>query len=366
MSNQSLFNASVFSTADTTPSLDHLLDTFGFDAWKTIIASFILPMTSLVGLALCLLSVWIFSHEKFKDPVFFYYRLLCIIYIIHLMHNIPRGIFFSPRYLQNINTYISSIYLIYSACFTSFLFHYEETLQMAILLTRMRLFSPFVKKHFTSKPWLISLSFFLACLLINIPFIFALKVESFGSYSYEEDSSKVSKRIAYFYYFKSSDFSMSPTGRLLLGFTGPFLKTIVLVIVDVALNVVSVSLYRTYIRERREKENALNESQPTTSSKVVRTKEFTRKEINENKAERNMFFMALTLCSISIVSRLFFVFSFVYIFYFNSFSDILFLNIINLAIYTLVPTMAIGVFYFFNKLFRQVIREKIKNLKCAA
>ena len=159
---------------------------------------------------------------------------------------------------------------------------------MAILLTRMKLFSPFVKKHFSSKPWLISLAFFLTCIFINSPFIFAFKVESFGSYSNQD-----SKRIDQYYYFTSSDFSLSPIGRIVLAFTGPFLKIFIMVIADVTLNIVSVSLYRTYIRERREKER---EYKPTTSRSEetqVSKKKLTQKEINENKAERNMFLMAL-------------------------------------------------------------------------
>ena len=45
--------------------------------------------------------------------------------------------------------------------------------------------------------------------------------------------------------------------------------------------------------------NSLEIQQVTTPRPPV----MTQKEINENKAEKNMFFMALTMCSISLVSR---------------------------------------------------------------
>ena len=162
MSNQSEINSS---------SLNQLLDSLGFDPWKTIISSFVLPAISFLGLILCSISAWIFFHKKFKDPVFYYYRLLCLVYIIHLMHNIPRGILFSPRYLHNINTYISSLFLMYYSSLSYFLFHFEETLQMAILLTRMKIYNSFVKKHFSSKPH--SKTLFVQTLFVQGSFAFA-------------------------------------------------------------------------------------------------------------------------------------------------------------------------------------------------
>ena len=151
MSNQSLINSTLTSTSEP-PSLDQLLDALGFDLWKSIIATFIIPTTSFLGIIFCSLSAWIFTNKKFHDPVFFYYRLLCIVYIIHLIHNIPRGLLDSPRYFPQMNTYLSSIYLIYCTNVSSFLFHFEETLQMAILLTRMKIYNSFVNRHFSAKP----------------------------------------------------------------------------------------------------------------------------------------------------------------------------------------------------------------------
>jgi hypothetical protein len=180
MSNQSQINS--FSLVESVPSLDQLLNSLGYDLSKTIIASFVVPSISLLGICLCSLSAWIFFHKNFKDPVFFYYRLLCIVYIIHLVHNIPFGIFFIPRYFPNINTYYTSFFFIYFNFVSGLFFHFEETLQMAILLTRMKIYNSFVKKHFSSKPWVISLAFFLTCLFINIFNLFSLKPKSFGTF----------------------------------------------------------------------------------------------------------------------------------------------------------------------------------------
>ena len=137
-----------------------LFNSFGFDQDKTIVSSFILPAISFIGIWLCYLSAWIFYGEKFKDPVFFYYRLLCLVYVIHLVHNVLYGILYIPRYFPSMNTYLNAMYLIYYSVSSTFFHHFEDTLQMMILLTRMRIFSRFVETRFSFSPKTVSVSIF--------------------------------------------------------------------------------------------------------------------------------------------------------------------------------------------------------------
>ena len=149
MSSQSFLNSSDLNASNafnSLPTLDELLDSLGFSQWLTVCHSIVLPCIGFVSLIFCSVSAYIFFQPKFVDPVFFYYRLLCITYIIHLVLSIPEGIFFATMYLS----YYSSIYTIIYAPSTIFLFHFEDLLQMGILLTRMKIFSPFVNKHFTA------------------------------------------------------------------------------------------------------------------------------------------------------------------------------------------------------------------------
>ena len=90
-----------------------------------------------------------------------------------------------------------------------------------------------------------------------------------------------------------------------------------------------------------------------------RVQELTQKELNENRAEKNMFYMALTLCSISILSRCLIILSSFFFQFFSSLSTNLILKNITNTIYTLVPTSAIFIFYFFNKMFRQEFNKKL-------
>lgn len=368
MPNQS-FNSSEIQ------SLNQLLDSLDFDPGKTITASFVIPAISFLGIIFCSLSVWIFYHKQLNEPIFFYYRLLCIVYIIHLSHNIPRGLLYSPRYFPNMNTYMSSCFLIYYSSISFFLFHFEETLKMAILLTRMKIYSPFFNRHFTAKPRIISFAFFLICLFIDLPYALGgLKIQSFGTYYYYDLNDGSKKKNATFYYVASSEFSSTHFGKILLAFAVPFLNLFLSVIVGTTLSMISVYLYKSYVRQRREKHEAYSKIANTrhqneinnrnvielelTTTTTTQSKKISKKEMDENRAETNMFYMALTLCAISILSRLLLIFVFILFFFFNSFSSTLVLMNINITIYTFVPTSGIFIFYFFNKLFRQEFGKK--------
>ncbi len=331
------------SSIQDLPSLDQLLDTLGFTEWNIIIATFAIPSISLVGIVLCSLSAWIFFQPKFKDPVFYYYRLLSIVYIIHLAHNIPRGLLSTPRYLPQINTYLSCIYLIYHAFMSIFLFHFEETLQIGILLTRMKIFSPYVKKHFNALPRNVSIAFFLTCLLIDFSAAFLFKISSFGAYSYDDTTKKQQQTTATLYYYVPSDFSQTLLGQFLLTFSLFFLNYILSIIVGVTLNIVSLLKYKSYVKARRLKEESYNVGVQMTSQAAngimetnndrSREQEVTQKELNEKRAEKNLFYMAVTLSSISILSRCLIILSGFFFQFSSSLSTNLILTNISNVIY---------------------------------
>ena len=150
-----------------------------------------------------------------------------------------------------------------------------------------------------------------------------------------------------------------------------FLSTVV----GIILNCVSVYLYRAYIRERKRKDNSYSTrvtysrnqepNQAITSNDdeikvvvVARAKKLTRKEMNEKRAEKNMFLMALTLCSLSILSRVLIFFTYILFFFSGSFSTNLLVYFLNMMLPTIVPSIAIFVFYAFNKMFREEFRKK--------
>jgi hypothetical protein len=362
MSNLSFLNSNATNASNSLPTLDELLDSLGFSQWLIVSNSIVLPCIGFIGLIFCSVSAYIFFQRKFVDPVFFYYRLLCITYIVHLVFSIVYGIFFSILYLSH----YSSIYHMIYVPTTVFLFHFEETLQMGILLTRMKIFSPFVNKHFKAKPQIVSLAFCLTCLCIEFPMTLAFKITSFGTYKSSDNSSKVET----FFYYTSSDMILTPIGQFVFGFTQFFLNQLLSLVVGLILNIVSVWLYRSYLKERRQRDDEAhrrvtysNNTQSDIATVHIEPSGqhhvLTPKEIKERKAEKNMFYMALTLCTISIISRVLLMFMLVYFLIYNTFYNSLILFFITNSIQVLVPSSGILVFYFFNKMFRQEFKQRI-------
>ena len=363
--NRSNFSNENSSQSHHVTSLDELLDSLGFTSWKTVTSAFVLPVINIMGLVFCSLSARVFFQKKFVSPVFFYYRLLTVVYILSLLHNIPFGLLFSPRYLLvNVNTYAIAVYLVYYEFVANLLFHYGDVLRICIMLTRMKIFSPFVKKFFRASPKQISLLCLIICFLIDIPILFGLTIDSFGKYVYFEASSSDDKKvqkIAKFYYLTSSQFGKSLAGEIILAITDLTLNILLSLVVSVALNISFYIHYKLHLLKRTREAAKLRANTPFEIKFSTRvdeeTVEWNRKVINERKAEKNMIHMLVTLCSISILTRVLLLFSYFYFIFYHSFSLSLTLTTIIYSIYTFVPTVSVVVFYSFNKLFR----EEFKN-----
>ena len=330
-------------------TLNELLDSLGFDAWKTLTASFVLFSFNLMGVVFSSVSFWIFTRRQFRrETVFFYYRLLSLVFLLHSLHSLPLAICYSPRYFQEIaklNTRHSSIYLIVNNLVSNFLFHYEETLQIAILLTRMKIFSPFVKKHFKHSPQLISLLFLLVCSLIDIPTVFSLEIVSLGDFYYI-DSFKKTKQAATFFYFGNSKFSQTPMGQMVSLVNSFLLNFMCSLIGGLVINIISFVQYKLYLRKRRQQQQrhqvCLNQ-----------------KKKNERAAETNMFYMILTLCFVCVLTRVFIMFAFVLFFFYNTFANTLIVSLFCCFVYTFSATFSLVIFYSFNKMFRQTLMQML-------
>jgi hypothetical protein len=361
MDNNTLNVTSISSLNETVanlPSIDQLLLQLGFETWQTTIKTFVLTPINLIALGFCSFSLWIFYRSSFVDQIFFYYRLLCFIYILKLIHNIPFGILFSPFYFPWVNTYGINVYRIYYTFVSSLFFHYENAIQMGILLHKMKLFSPFVRKHFTATPHVVSCSLLLTCLFIDLPLLFAFKIVPLGSYYYIDSSGVKHKCTLYF--LESSEFSLTVFGKILLGLTAFFLNFFLSLCVGVKLNIISYIKYKSHVRKRHQEVEELQISsfnnRPTISREI---EQINQREKFERNIERNMFYMALTLCSFSILSRFIFMTCFIYYFNYDSFSNSLVMGQISSFIFTLGPTISTFVFYYFNKMFREETNKRV-------
>ena len=347
-------------------TLDQLLDGLGFRKWEDILNKFLWPILNLSGVCTCSLSAWIFlKHQrKFGDPIFFYYRLLTLVYMFVSIINIPMSVCFSPRFFHAMDTYSCTIYNIIYTFIILFLFHYCSVLEICILVTRMKTFSPFVKKHFSASPKLISLFFFLVCLIIDSPFALISKVGSLGEF-YAVDSNGMNQTDS-FNYLVNSDFSLSPLGQLLTAISYTF-NAVFTLIVGVTLSIVSILQYKAYLKKRKvEAERiqaritqSLSISTSTSSAttqnenqKILATKKKTQRKI-----EKSMLYMAFSLSTVSIISRLIITLGYVSFVLFYEFSNVLVIITLFNAVFALVPATSILIFYSFNEIFRQELRK---------
>jgi hypothetical protein len=353
-------------------TLDELLDSLGFKLWQITTTTFAPTTISFLGLIFCSISAWIFFQRKFKDSVFFYYRLLTLIFIFHLFHIIPSCLFYTPKYFPSLNTYLISMYQLYYGWITNALFQYEDILQICILLTKMKTFNKFLKKNFTLSPKLISSFVFLVCLVINLPILFLLKITNLGDYFYTDINGSTKK--ASFYFINSSDFSQSLIGQFVSVVIYFILSILLGLIVGLILNTITIIQYRRYLQFKRAEEVGLQlkyfDIQNSARVEVVVPYKFSQKRLNERKAEKEMLYMILTLCSVSIISRIVITILSISIVFFYNTQIFLISDLIFTLIFTLTPTVSIFIFHSFNKAFRQEFKKiisfkKQNEMKCS-
>jgi hypothetical protein len=342
-------------------SLEILLDSLGFKSWLTITTTFALPIINFLGLIFCLISAWVFFQRKFKDQIFFYYRLLTLVYILHLIHNILFGILYSPQYFSYLDRYWIAVFDIYYNLMSYVLFHYGDVIQICILLTRMKKFNQFIKKYFTFSPKIISLILVFVCLIIDFSIPFTFKIVSFGDYIYNDLNG--SKKKAFFYFPTTSEFANSLIGQLIILITFFTMSHFICLIVGITLIVISFIQYRQYLEKKKAEEIELRikyfEVQDSTRIEIIRPYKFSQRRLHERQSEKKMLYMILIMCSMSILLRIIYIICFVYFVCFYDSFRLLVFGLISASIYTITPTVAIFIFHSFNRSFRLEFKKII-------
>jgi len=156
-----------------------------------------------------------------------------------------------------------------------------------------------------------------------------------------------------FFYLNSSHFSKTSVGRVLLSFNIFFLNTLLCLIVGVTLNVLFYVKYKQYARKRQQEIESLLirsvHNKPTIDRELI---QFNYRERTDSKIEKNMAYMAITLCSMSILTRVLIIACSTYISLHNTFSNSVLILIIVFFINSILPIVSIFIFYFFNEKFR--------------
>jgi len=342
--------------------LDDLLDSLGFLPINIYIYGIIIPVIALIGLVLGILVVFIFFKKKFSASIYWYFRVISIANLIQLAFAIPYGICFTPTYIPSMDSYacalVQSAYIPYEN-FTS---HFRAILEIAILLERIKIMNPFVKKHFTISPQKMILITLFPCLLFNAVYALVYVPYNGGDFYYF-DSSGI-QRVNSFWFVSESDLAGSPIGVYVsIGFY--FVRDVLTLITTLTLNVVSMFEMSKYFKKRNvllRRQNLvhpLSTISPIDSTSIVNTHIVRERALTRNHVE-----LVVTMCFISIAERVTTILCDVFYLFAADYVAILFGSIVDLVL-VVGPSISFFVFFHFNRDFRGEFFSIISGLHLA-
>ena len=370
MNSTSTSNTSNSSSPPPILPIEVLLAYAGFLPFDLITFQFVMPLIGLIGGLFGLLSVCIFFKRDFnQEPIYTYFRLIAMLDLLHLMALIPHGFCFVPRYLPQMSSYSCITYQLIYIPLSNLCFHYTGVIELAIILDRMKNFSLFVKRYFTFTPRAACLIFLAMCVLINILFAFNYKMQYAGPYSYTD--SHGNERVNDLYIILPTEMASSKVGVSVI-IALFVVRDIFTLIVGIGLNVALVTQMKRYVRAKEKRFNAnrsptnftkttaktnINDntipmtSQEASGVKTADTHETKAKKLSR-KSERNLSFMGITLCALSLISRLTIICCNTYFLLRTDYISLILVAISD-TIIMLCPCCSFFVFYNFNNIFRR-------------
>ena len=125
-------------------ALDELLSLLGFLLFDLIMFQLVMPSLGVSSAFFCFLSVLVFfsrkqSSKDFQcEPIYVYFKVIAIIYLIHSLAIIPHGFCFTAKYFPQMNCQACVIFQLVYIPFSNIFFHYTGMLEIAIILDRMK------------------------------------------------------------------------------------------------------------------------------------------------------------------------------------------------------------------------------------
>jgi len=343
-------NPNESNQSSTIYPLDDLLYSLGFLPISIYICEIILPIVAFIGCILCTLSLWIFFNRKFTATIYWYFRVVTIANLIQLAFAIPYGICFTPKYFPSMNSYSCAIVQCAYIPFGNFTSHFVAILEIAILLERIKIMNPFVKKHFTISPKKMILVTFFACLLFNSIYALAVIPETGGDFFYFDSDGN--KRVNTFWFVSTSPLAQSTIGSIVM-IVVFFIKDVLTLITTLILNIISWFELKNYIKKRSlliRRRNAIGPIPFESVNDSTRISD-AQSETQYSKKKKNLK-LILIMCLISIVERITIVTASVYFLFFTDYISILLYAFADL-VYVVGPSISFFVFYQFNRDFKR-------------
>jgi hypothetical protein len=322
-------------------TLDEYLDSIGNILTIDILYASVITSITLLGTIFSILSIKIFFNGKFTQPFYIYYKIFSIISLLHLFFGFFYSICYSPRFVPQDYQPTCVFYGNMFASFHFFCFFYTGLLEVGILIDRIKIFNQKVKTIFKPGPKWISTIFFSISLIIGIMSLFIYKGTDLIWYNYEYVNSTWVLTQHSIYFFDSSDFAQTQIGKIYVDALSIILNVPLLLII-VILNIILVYLMRKHFRQ-------------TIAIFNIQSNKLLQRE----NTKRKVSLMAISLCSISIISRTI-VLTDLIIFNIDSNS----ISLLLIALSDLFIFVNSGCLFFvcfiFNKIFKQQVFQVLK------
>jgi len=334
------------------PLLDDLLGSFGFIPIVVYNYGIIMPMIAFFGLILCTLSLWIFFKKKFSASIYWYFRVILISNIIQLAFAIPYGMCYTPTYFPTMDSYSCTIIACAYIAYSNFTSHFVAILEIVILLERIKIMNPFVKKKFNISPEKMNLIIFFPCLLFNSFHPLAFIPDVGGDFVYY-DSNGVEKVNTY-WFVNSSALAKTSFGLICL-IVFYFVRDVLTLITTLILNIFSLYEMSKYFKKRnaifrrRNLINALSTHAPIDSTTPTGA---LNHNVREKAMAKSQIKLVLIMCSISIVTRIISIISSTYYLFTIDYVATL-LGAITDLVLVVGPSISFFIFYVFNKDFKK-------------
>jgi hypothetical protein len=270
-------------------TVNEFLDSIGAVLITDIFYMYISTPVTFIGIFSSSICIFIFFHKDFNMPLYIYFRILSLTSLLHqffgFWYSASYSIRFTPKDFQDffIHIHYGHIFLF----FHYFCFFHAGLIEIGILIDRIKIFEPRIKKIFGIEPKIMSIIFFSAALIIGIMALFIYKGVDVIWYNYEYVNSTLVLTKQSLHLFDTSDFGKTEIGKIYVKFAS-FMLNVPLLIIILCFNITLIVTMKRYYQ------NLANRLGQTQQSLQTRKKE---------KANKKSSIMAITLCFLTIISR---------------------------------------------------------------
>lgn len=202
---------------------------------------FIFPPISLIALVANIVSFYIFSARYFrKKPLYTYLRASCL---NSSLMNLVLAISFlcdSRRFIQIANTELATYFRCYFKIpIVNTAHFYGSVIEIVLAIDRLVEFTRLKARFRQANALKISISLFVACLVINAPYILVFEPKK-RQVLLDNGNSSTTR---YFYFYGESEFALSYEGRILKNIQY-FIRDILTLVLLFFINLVSLVLFK--------------------------------------------------------------------------------------------------------------------------